>query len=299
MFYNVPAPNGEQAYLWCMASGPDRRMWFVQDDFSDSDDYFVDAMTLNGTVQQFPVTNGIPQCITRGPDKNMWATIGGSPSAIAKITTAGKMTFYNLPAGEVPDQIITGPDKNIWFTQFNPEPGFIGRLTPKGQRTEYAVTGYIQQMTVGPDNAIWFTQPNVHDIGRVAIDGSITYFPTGGVPVGIATGSDGNIWFSDESKGKAGAIGRMKLDGKFKEFPVPGGAQYPVAARMAAGPDGKLYCVVGFDVAQIDINGNIKLFQSSIPRLGDGAPAFGPDGNLWISWGNTNVGKWGVIKLTL
>jgi virginiamycin B lyase len=65
---------------------------------------------------------------------------------------------------------VTGPDGNIWFCESNANK--IGRLTPQGDLTEFAVptaqaTNFF--LTVGPDGNIWFTENDVNQIGRVTL----------------------------------------------------------------------------------------------------------------------------------
>jgi streptogramin lyase len=55
-------------------------------------------------------------------------------------------------------------------------------------------------------------------------------------PVGIVTGPDGNLWFTELGANK---IGRTSTDGKFTEFPLPRAGADP--QDIAAGPDGNLW----------------------------------------------------------
>src|SRR5207249_10390158 len=56
-------------------------------------------------------------------------------------------------------------------------------------------------------------------------------------PLGIAAGSDGNLWFTEYNRNQ---IGRVSTDGVFTEFPIPTPRSYP--SGIAAGPDGNI-CV--------------------------------------------------------
>ena len=55
-------------------------------------------------------------------------------------------------------------------------------------------------------------------------------------PGSIATGPDGNLWFTE---GPAGAIGRITTDGVVTEFPLPTPDYVP--AGIVVGPDGNLW----------------------------------------------------------
>src|SRR5215472_6651718 len=60
--------------------------------------------------------NGLT-AITTGPDGALW--FGGN-NHIGQITTAGVVTQFSLPTGNVVVQsITTGPDGALWFTETN------------------------------------------------------------------------------------------------------------------------------------------------------------------------------------
>jgi virginiamycin B lyase len=59
----------------------------------------------------------------------------------------------------------------------------------------------------------------------------------GGGLVGIAMGSDGNIWASDDG---GNAVARFTPDGQGTSFPMPTPNAGP--AELTAGPDGNLWC---------------------------------------------------------
>src|SRR5204862_254936 len=59
---------------------------------------------------------------------------------------------------------------------------------------------------------------------------------TGSYPTDIATGPDGNLWFTEARGNK---IGRITTDGVITEFHVPTPGSFPVG--IAAGPDGNLW----------------------------------------------------------
>ena len=121
---------------------------------------------------------------------------------------------------------------------------------------------------------------------------TITEFPvpTGGsVPVGITTGPDGNLWFTE---GNANKIGRITPAGVITEFNVPTVNSLPYG--ITAGPDGNLWFTEpGVNkIGRITTAGVITEFPISMQNS---QPAFitaGPDGNLWFTElvGN-NIGR--------
>ena len=79
-------------------------------------------------------------------------------------------------------------------------------------------------------------------IGRITPSGQITEFTSGlnagSVPVGIAPGADGNLWFTD--RGTTRAIGRITPDGQITEFTSGlNSGSYPTV--IAPGADGNLW----------------------------------------------------------
>ena len=119
---------------------------------------------------------------------------------------------------------------------------------------------------------------------------------SGTAPGYIATGPDGNLWFTTGSDGSGtvgGAIGRMTTTGTPTLFPIFTAAQNTLnltvsSVGIAAGPDGKLW----FDAVSSDGKAYISsmsttgvssnnIFSTNFPRLG--RVAIGPDSNVWVA----------------
>jgi len=62
-----------------------------------------------------------------GPDGNLWFTEYASDQ-IGRMTPAGVVTEFPLPAGSAPYGIVVGPDGNLWFAETGSNK--IGRMTP-------------------------------------------------------------------------------------------------------------------------------------------------------------------------
>ena len=119
------------------------------------------------------------------------------------------------------------------------------------------------------------------------LKGTITEFPiptANSFTLGITTGPDGNLWFTETFINK---IGRITPSGTVTEFPLPASPSAPVA--ITAGPDGNLWFTEGFGnkIGRITPGGTITEFPIptfvSVPM----AITAGPDGNLWftaLSW---------------
>ena len=66
----------------------------------------------------------------------MWFTVTGQPK-IGRITPAGTITLFPLPAGTVPGNLILGADGNVWATATRADR--IVRVTPAGEVAEFAL----------------------------------------------------------------------------------------------------------------------------------------------------------------
>jgi virginiamycin B lyase len=120
--------------------------------------------------------------------------------------------------------------------------------------------------------------------------------PPGGTcqPAGIASGPDGNLWFTEENGNR---IGRITVGGAITEFTagLTAGAK-PV--EIVAGPDGRLWFTqLGrTKIGAITTSGAITEYPSgsNLNAPADGI-AVGPDGALWftefLSGGSSWVGR--------
>jgi len=229
-----------------------------------------------GQITEFSTLQGRASYLTRiaaGPDGNLWFTDQGCtlPStpgtcAIGRITPAGTITEFSagLQAANTstPEDIALGRDGNLWFTDVGGPKHAIGRITPSGVITEFSIGLQAANKSVpllitpGPDGNMWFTDAGFPPsgagackIGRITPTGTITEFSAGlqaanaSIPVGIAAGNDGNLWFTDAGCGfGAGAceIGRITPSGTITEFPA-GLQQHGLPTIIADGPDGNLW----------------------------------------------------------
>ena len=119
-----------------------------------------------------------------------------------------------------------------------------------------------------------------------------TYCLTAGLPSGITTGPDGNLWFTESAN--PGAIGRMSTTGVLTEF--TGGALTHDGAPtdIVAGDDGNLYFTENHgsgELGRITPTGVITEFTTNLTNAPLGITA-GGDGNIWFTEATGNqVGK--------
>jgi virginiamycin B lyase len=248
-----------------------------------------------------PVPNEDLTGIVEGSDNNMWFST--TNSQLGRISPAGKMTFFQLPAGAGVNALTSGPDGNIWFADGR---GKIGRVTVRSPNTitefDLPASGTLRGnaaavgITTGPDHNLWVTEDlpttvalngqvefsTVGRIARVTTRGEITEFPIPvavSAPTGITTGPDHNLWFNDS----AARIGRITPAGHLTLFPLaPDGRSGAGGSGISAGPDRNLWFTEERGViGRITPTGRI----SQYPVPGGGEPrgiSVGPDRRLWF-----------------
>jgi virginiamycin B lyase len=232
-----------------------------------------------------------PKSVTSGPDGALWVTGYSSPSVndIARITTAGAITWYSMPQGSSPVEITAGPDGALWFTD-SIEGGGIGRITTAGVVTEYPIptaNSSPQGITSGPDGALWFTEHFGGKIGRITTAGVISEYtlPSGSLPGEITAGPDGALWFTDyDSQANLDKIRSITTAGVITDHyskPIYNGSGFGFRG-ITAGPDGALWFAEmnEFKIGRITTAGVVTEYQ--VP----GAPFYvtvGPDSALWFT----------------
>ena len=156
--------TGSQPYE--IVSGPDGRLWVT--DLGKNEVWAIDPTThiAQSYTLGSPVMN--PIGIAVGPDGNLW--VAGVTGHIAKVTTSGTVTQYNVPSSNSqPVGITAGADGNMWFSEAS---GRLGRITMSGVITEYTPNSFsaLNFIVSGSDGALWFsglTSPsNAGGIGR-------------------------------------------------------------------------------------------------------------------------------------
>jgi streptogramin lyase len=270
------------------------------------------AYAAAGTTTEYSLgtANAFPGAITKGPDNNFWFVEAGK---IGRITPAGVITEFALPAGHSAKSITVGPDLNLWFTE--PSNGMVGTMKVDGTLLhEYLLPGNRgygtavsrpQQITKGPDDKLWFTQTIFSRSLARTVGGQIDRMDTSGalldqfplpsgntkstttVPDGITAGPDKNLWFADTQQGR---IYSITTGGTLSQpIQVPHGSP----AAIAFGPDGNLWLTANFfgaggsRVDRMTIAGAFT--EVSVPAdsttNGDsvGAITAGPDGNMWFT----------------
>jgi streptogramin lyase len=259
----------------------------------------VTAAPARAGVDQYPLASAdrFPIGIAAGPDGAMWiaerATGDGGADHIARLTAAGAVTEFELPAGSDPAGIAAGPDGNLWFAETGADG--IGRITPEGAVTHFdaptAGAGPLE-IAAGPDGALWFTEPAVDRIGRIATDGATSDFAlpvAGSRPADLVAAPDGALWFTMRGSGR---IGRITTAGVVSDFELASPDSEP--SGIAVGADGNVWFTerAANRIGRITPAGAVADFL--LPTA-DSVPTdvvAGPDGRVWFTeYGGNRVGR--------
>jgi streptogramin lyase len=247
--YSVRPPGGESALviasIQALVFGSDGNLWFpaVFGLTTGPTSMMGRFHPATGTVTYFAIA-GSPFLtdtrLARGPDGNVWFTYQSEPR-LGTITPSGVAGSINVATagGAVPGimkGLAFGADGNAWVTA-----GFrsIYRVPLSGgAATEFRLQGGSFRspagITRGPDDSLYFVQSGTsadmgNRIGRITTAGVITEWviPTAdSAPTGIAAGSDGKIYFTEQLAKQLGQLD--PLTGSISESPVPNG-ELPIA----------------------------------------------------------------------
>jgi len=298
----VPPPAGSKpgtastpAMPTAITAGPDGALWFTGIPGE------VGRISTTGVVTEFavpeipppagskPGTAGTPAtltAITVGPDGALWFT--GVPGEVGRITTAGVVTEFAVPAipppaGSSPgtagtpanlEDITAGPDGALWFTGV---PGEVGRITTAGVVSEYATPNFlpanVTTITTGPDGNLWLTGntdisqlswlTGNTDIGRITPSGTFTSFNVPGnfnTIAGLTPGPGGNLWFTEQE------------GGWLKQENGPTMGEQPAVGEITPAGVTKLYALP----QETTLNPNLGV------RTSPTVITTGPDGALWF-----------------
>jgi streptogramin lyase len=224
-------------------------VWWVNGGSGLDPETTVSRLTPDGTVTNYQLAPcacfGIG--ITTGPDGNLWAVEelgvyeGDAVGTIDRITPDGQsIVRFPIPAPPFTDQHLPawnapGPDGNVWFTEFNRTIHQVGRITPGGMITEFALPGSDSNtggITTGIDGRIWVTEADANRVTVLDTDGSfVRSLAVHQQPFGITIGPDGNMWFTNALSGEIGRINTARPGVSYVLDIAPG---FVPAMRMAA-----------------------------------------------------------------
>jgi len=195
------------------------------------------------------------------------ATIGASsagvaPSSVKSATfepTPAVVASYSLPAalglGTSPYAITGGPDGNVWITTQRCDfcgpgsgsnaivvmstAGTVIHQYVAGTTPNLTANGTFQGIATGPDGNVWFTDYTNHAVGKIDGSGNVTEYSTAAMcPNRIVAGSDGALWFTSYCTSD---VGRVTVGGTVTSNAIAGASTQ--FNGIIAGKGGNLYAV--------------------------------------------------------
>jgi streptogramin lyase len=275
-------PQGPGISPDSITTGPDGNLWYTRDGFDG-----LVRITVDGVTTEFPGLSDNPSGITLGPDGNLWFTMF---DAVGRMTAPGVYEEFASAgtAGMSGRGITTGPDGLLWFAQFNQ--GQIGTIDPLAadpaatiNELNVGINPYA--ITVGSDGNLWFTLLfGGGGLGRMTPEGIYTEFPlpiADREPLGIASGSDGLIYFTERDVGIVGTVDPNAVDpiSTYAEIQVSSGG----LQEATLGPDGAVWVSVVEPpaFARITTDGVVTLYPLSAAEQDPRGITAGPDCNVW------------------
>ena len=217
-----------------ITTGPDGKMWIVEDNGGSIS--HIDVSGANYARVAEMTSSNLAQAIAVGPDNNLW--VGALyANSITDITTAFVQTV--IPVAHQALRFTKATDGTLWYTEFTSGTSNLGpnvfHLNASGSLIGTSpTTGNTQFVTTGSDGNIWFSE-DVNLVGKLTPAGVLTEYSVASLSNEIAAGPDGAIWFADANK-----LNRMSLAGVVtNSFPLP--LTGVLAEDMVTGPDGALW----------------------------------------------------------
>jgi streptogramin lyase len=200
---------------------------------------------------------------------------------------------YPIPtASSRPAGITLGSDGQLWFTEFAKSK--MGRLTGDG-RIQEVVTPTKNAgpngiaSGPGPNLNVWFTETNIARVGQITVAGPpYTEYKlpdSAARPLGIALGSDGNMWITDPGTDSIWRVEQLQVKPhvRFTQYHLSAGAQ---PQQITNGPDGALWFTEpGINsIGRLPIRGR-PLTEYAIPTANSGPAGIAPgtDNALWFT----------------
>ena len=279
----VPGTFGAVGAVVTTADGS---LWFA--DSSSPPGPGIGRVDAGGKVTSVPTRSlSGPSALTVGRDGVVWFADPGA-AGIGFVTSSGAVGRYPIGSKGHPRGIAAGRDGNLWFT-FDAEDGdWIGRMTPTGTVTRFALPAEAHDpgpIVAGADGNVWFSMANA--IGRMTPGGEVTVVPmttTLGVPA-ITAGPDKAIWFSSNSLTGGATVGRIETGRTpriTKVYDLPDGASL---RAIVAGSDGNLWVTQQGrrSLARITPRGQVTEYTLGDDRHPE-TMAAGPDGRMWFTF---------------
>lgn len=283
-----------------------RGVWPRSLTFDDKGGMWISESSANAVAQRLPsgrivhhrlgeATETSVDDLAQSDDGAIWFQgfqIIGRVDPTSGLVTGRQTSSDGLDAVGAPAALTAGPDGAVYFvdTSFNEAYGLSPNLRRIDSLDSFATLAIpwdeefapdIDSITAGPDDALWFpvTYQETTEIGRMSTAGEYTSFPLPREytpPGAITAGSDGALWFTEQSRYR---INRMTTEGKASSFKLrPGQTPFDIVS----GPDGALWFTLKRAIGRITTTGETRTWP--MPRAKSlYSLEFSPDGTLWIT----------------
>lgn len=242
----------------------------------------IPAVTIlpTDTINPTPTTNptNVPtitptptQTITPTPTPTVMPTPTSSP-----LNNSLPISFFNIPSGGMGLNLVNGLDGNIWFAVDRTGPNAY--LYPENVVLEKPIIGSIGKIT--PSGEIFeLTLPSSSNL-------PLLFTEVGEAMFNLASGPDGNIWFTQPN---ANIIGKVTTDGVITEFNLSDQNYSP--RQIIAGPDGNIWFTdFNKGLVRMDTLGNIL---GNDPAINNYALSMttSTDGDVWVARSYSGISK--------
>jgi virginiamycin B lyase len=206
------------------------------------------ATTSGGVQKDYPIAGSHIGNVLLGPDKNIWFTDYGNDK-FGRISAAGVVTEFALPARSDPGGMAVGSDGNFWITD-SAHQKIIKESTSGVALASYgrnlSANETVGSIIAAPDGNLYFTETadniTIPDkIGRITIKGKIIEIgtlPPNASPNNLAVGKDKNVYFSMSNLQAVGTIALPTGKVTFQYLPLTRDNGGNVIIN---GPDDRLY----------------------------------------------------------
>ena len=268
--------------------------------------------------------SGQPQRIARGPDGNMWVTLGGGGNTLARIRPNGTVNEF-APLDVInPIGIGAGPDGNLWLTRnggvIKVPPGDPnaaaatdigdigdpreivagpgGRLwtasgdklvsflpgDPGGSDSD-TITGMAARGITASGGRLWIADFGGQRIANVTPAGAATFIDVGGNPRGVAAGPPRTIAYTNPGTDPH-TVGRIKQGGTERTTNAPN----TDAEGITYAADGNWWTgnFLSNDLGILSPKGTLRRFDDLPANVGPRFLAAGPRGTVWVAFETTN-----------
>ena len=246
----------------------------------------IGRIDAGGRLTHYPTrSQNEPGLITLRRDGGVWYT-DPAAGAIGFVTSSGAMVRYPIGASGFPRGITSGPDGNVWFTFDAFDGDWIGRMTPTGSVTRFALPrrdSHPGPIIAGPDGNLWFAVAG--SLGRITTGGGITEVPVSTAVGGLTAGPDAAIWFTSNSPTAGATVGRVETGPLPKVtaiYDLPDGA---TLRGIVAGPDGSMWVAEQGreSIARVTPRGDVTQYTLD-PGQYPEAMGASRDGGLWFTF---------------